>query len=98
MAKVQKLTSQTLNQRQSPELDPHKRLAAAVLAGGYQDVDDKKEAVQAKGRRFFENGRFKLWADMIHRDYDVITDGFQRVLKDGVPLGDKRRDRYRTQS
>ena len=95
MPKLQNITRQTLNQPANPELDPHAKLAAVVLSGGYRDVDDKEEYIQAKGRRFFNTGRFELWADMIHRDYAVIMAGYQKVLKEGLPATDKRRDRYR---
>ncbi len=98
MPKLQNITRQTLNQPANPELDPHVALAAAVLGGGYRDVCDNKEYIQGKGRHFFEDGGFELWADMIHRDYDVILDGYQKVLKDGLPFGDRRRDRYRTEA
>jgi hypothetical protein len=95
MPKLQKMTRRTLNQPANPELDPHVQLAAFVLTGGYRDLCDKKETVQAKGRRFFDDGGYELWADMIHRDYAVVMAGYQTVLKEGLPLGDKRRDRYR---
>ncbi len=98
MPKLQKHLHKTLNQVANPELDPHVALAAAVLVGGYLDMDSKKETIRGKGRRFFQRRRFELWADMLHRDHAVVMAGFERVLKDGVPLGDKRRDRYRTQS
>ncbi len=95
MAKLRNLTHGTLNQPANPKLDPHVRLAAVVLAGGYRDVDDKQEIIQGKGRYFFEGGGFELWADMIHQDYAVCMAGYQKVLKDGLPSGDKRHDRYR---
>ncbi len=95
MPKLRNLTRQTLNQPANPELDPHAALSAAVLSGGYRDVDDNDEKIRGKGQRFFQRRRFELWADMIHRDYDVILDGYQKVLKEGLPAGDARRDRYR---
>lgn len=76
--------------------DPHVRLSLAILTGGYRDLDDKANTHnQRSGRRFFVLGRFKLWADMARIDYGVVMDGYRNVLANGLPAGDRRRERYR---
>ena len=95
MAKLKNLTHGTLNHPENPEVDPHKQLAAVVLTDAYRAVHHKNPVVRAKARYFFTSGSFDLWADMIHREYAVIIAGYHNVIKNGMPPGDKRRERYR---
>lgn len=84
-----------MNHKERREDDPHVQLAAAVLTGGYRDLRDERAAIRDKARYFFESHRCELWADVLRVDYDVVRAGQINVEENGLPDGDRRRERYR---
>ena len=83
-----------MNHKGRRENDPHVRLSAAILTGGYRDLVAKHEPVRDQALAFFGLRRFELWADMVRVDYDVVTRAAANVEANGLPDGDRRRERY----
>lgn len=85
----------SMNHRARREDDPHVQLAAAVLTGGYRDLVDMRAAIRDRARYFFESHRCELWADAVCTDYAVVREASVNVEENGLPDGDRRRERYR---
>lgn len=83
-----------MNHATPPEHDPYRRFVAGVLNLAYQDLVDDDEMRKLKATYFFDSRDYKVWADLIGLDHDVVMAGMRNVLTNGLPGGGKRRQRY----